>query len=148
MTLRERLGQDLKDALRAGDRVRLGAVRMLSAALLEREKDGSGIPSAEDEVAIVQRQAKQRRDSIEQFRAASREDLAMKEEAELSVIEAYLPAQLSDEEIAAEVARVVASAGAAGPQDMGRVMGEAMKVLRGRADGGRVRAAVEAALRG
>ena len=148
MSLRERLSQDMKDALRAGETVRLGAIRMLSAALLDREKEGRGMPSEADETAIVQRQAKQRRDSIEQFRAAGRDDLAEKEEAELVVIEQYLPAQLSDDEIARVVAEVVAGAGATGPEAMGRVMGEAMKQLRGQADGNRVRAAVEHALRG
>ena len=148
MSLRDRLTDDLKDALRAQDRVTLGAVRMLSAALLEREKAGQGALSAEDEVAIVQRQAKQRRDSIEQFRAAGRDDLADREVEELAVIERYLPAQLSDEEVAEEVRAIVARTGAEGPQAMGRVMGEAMKALKGKADGGRVRAAVERALKG
>lgn len=138
----------MKDALRAKENVRLGAIRMLSAALLEKEKEGRGAPSEADETAIVQRQAKQRRDSIEQFRAAGRDDLAEKEEAELAIIEHYLPAQLSDDEIAKVVAEVVAGAGASGPEAMGRVMGEAMKRLRGQADGGRVRSAVERALRG
>ncbi len=146
VSLRERLSQDMKDALRAKETVRLGAIRMLSAALLEKEKEGRGIPSEADEVAIVQRQAKQRRDSISQFRAAGREDLAATEEAELEVIERYLPAQLSDDEIAGVVAEVVAGAGATGPAAMGRVMGEAMKRLRGKADGDRVRAAVERAI--
>jgi uncharacterized protein YqeY len=148
MSLRDRLTDDLKTALRAQDRVTLGAVRMLSAALLEREKAGAGALSEVDEVAIVQKQAKQRRDSIEQFRAAGRDDLAEKEVEELAVIERYLPAQLADDEIAAEVRAVVARTGAEGPQAMGRVMGEAMKALKGKADGGRVRAAVERALKG
>lgn len=120
---------------------------MLSAALLEKEKEGRGTPTEEDETAVVQRQAKQRRDSIAQFRAAGREDLASKEEAELAILEGYLPAQASDDQIASVVAGVIVRTGAAGPESMGRVMGEAMKALRGQADGNRVRAAVEKALR-
>jgi len=149
MALRDRLNDEMKDAMRAGDKVRLGAIRMLSAALLEREKDGRGVAITEaDETAIVQKQAKQRRDSITQFRDNGRDDLAVKEEAELAIIEAYLPAQLSDEEIAGVVAGIMAGVDATGPQAMGRVMGEAMKALKGQADGARVRAAVEQALKG
>jgi uncharacterized protein len=131
MSLRDRLNDEMKGAMRAGDRVRLGAIRMLSAALLEKEKEGKGTAVSEaDETAIVQKQAKQRRDSIAQFREAGRDDLAEKEAAELAIIEEYLPAQVSDEEIDAVVARI------------------AMGALRGQADGNRVRAAVERALKG
>ncbi len=149
MSLRDRLNDEMKGAMRAGDRVRLGAIRLLSAALLEKEKEGRGAAVTEaDETAIVQKQAKQRRDSIAQFREAGRDDLADKEAAELAIIEEYLPAQVSDEEIDAVVRRIVAETGAAGPQAMGRVMGPAMGALRGQADGNRVRAAVERALKG
>ncbi len=148
MSLRDRLNEEMKAAMRAQDRVRLGAIRMLSAALLEREKEGHGPLTEADEVTIVQKQAKQRRDSLAQFREAGRDDLAEKEEAELAVIETYLPAQLSDAEIDAAVRAVVERTGAEGPQARGRVMGEAMKELKGKADGTRVREAVERALRG
>jgi len=149
MSLRDRLNDEMKGAMRAGDRVRLGAIRMLSAALLEKEKEGKGTAVTEaDETAIVQKQAKQRRDSISQFREAGRDDLADKEAAELAIIEEYLPAQVSDEEIDAVVQRIVAETGAEGPQAMGRVMGPAMGALKGQADGNRVRAAVERALKG
>jgi len=148
MTLKERLAQDLKDAMRAREAVRLGAIRMLNAALLEWEKSGRGPVTEADELAILQKQVKQRRDSLAQFEAAGRTDLAEKEAAELAVLEAYLPAQASDEEIARIVQEVIAQTGAASPKDMGRVMGPAMARLKGQADGQRVRAAVEAALKG
>jgi len=147
MPLKDQLSHDLKEAMRAKDRVRLGAIRMLSAAILEKEKSGGGDVTEDDLTAIVQKQAKQRRDSIEQFRSAGREDLADIEEAELAIIEQYLPAQLSDEEIRTTVQQIVEQAGASGMQDMGRVMGQAMQALRGKADGNRVRQAVEAVLK-
>lgn len=148
MSLKEQLSHDLRDAMRAKDRVRLGAIRMLSAAILEKEKSGGGDVTHDDHIALVQKQAKQRRDSMEQFRKAGRNDLAEIEAAELVVIEGYLPAQLSDEAIRAAVQEIVEQTGASGVQDMGRVMGQAMRALRGRADGNRVRQAVEAILKG
>ena len=148
MSLKDQLSHDLKEAMRAKDRVRLGAVRLLSAAILEREKSGGGDVTENDLIAIVQKQAKQRRDSIEQFRSAGRDDLVDIEVAELAVIEQYLPAQLSDEEIRTTVEQIVEQTGASGMQDMGRVMGQAMQALRGKADGNRVRQAVEAQLEG
>lgn len=146
MSLKDRLSHDLKDAMRAKDRVRLSAIRMLSAAIQEKEKSGGGDVSEDDHIAIVQKQAKQRRDSIEQFRSAGRDDLVDIEVAELAVIEQYLPAQLSDEEIRTTIQKIVEQTGASGMQDMGRVMGQAMQALRGKADGNRVRRAVEALL--
>src|SRR5690606_30279079 len=100
----------------------------------------------EDHLAVVQKQAKQRRDAAEQFRAAGRADLAEREEAELAVIEAYLPAQLPDEEIHRVVHEIVQRTGATSMKDIGRVMGEAMSALKGQADGRRVQAAVRALL--
>ena len=147
MSLKDQLSHDLKEAMRAKDRVRLGAIRMLSAAILEKEKSGGGDVTEDDLVAIVQKQAKQRRDSIRQFREGGRDDLVDIEEAELAVIEHYLPAQLSDEEIRTTVQQIVEQTGASEMQDMGRVMGQAMQTLRGKADGNRVRQAVEALLK-
>ena len=146
--LKDRLAADLKDAMRARDAVRLGAVRMLQAALTEQEKKGTGAVSDEQAVAVVQKQAKQRRDSIAQFEGAGRDDLAERERAELAVIEAYLPAQATDEEIEAVVRGVVEKTGAASMADMGRVMGPSMGALKGKADGNRVRAVVESILKG
>jgi uncharacterized protein len=148
MSLKDQLARDLKDALRAQDRTRLGAVRMLQAAVTEKEKAGAGPLTEDDYLAVVQKQAKQRRDAAEQFRAAGRDDLAQKELNELAVIEGYLPAQLSDEEVERVVREVIAGTGATGLKDMGRVMGEAMSALKGQADGRRVQAAVRAVLQG
>ena len=147
-TLRERLDEDMKDAMRARDRVRLGAIRLVRTALTERDKAGTGETTDADVLAVVAKQAKQRRDSVAQFEAAGREDLASVERAELAVVEQYLPAQASDADIAAAVAHVVAETGAASMKDMGRVMGPAIARLGGAADGARVQAAVRASLAG
>lgn len=144
--LKDRLAADLTDAMRARDRVRLGTIRMIQTAIMEREKSGAAAPTEADLVAIVTKQAKQRRDAIAQFTAAGRTDLAEIEVAELAVIEAYLPAQLSDDAIDAAVREIVAETGASSMQDLGRVMGPAMKRLAGQADGARVQAAVRRAL--
>lgn len=145
-TLRERLDEDMKAAMRARDRTRLGAIRMVRTAITEREKSGAGEVTEDDVLAIVTKQAKQRRDSIAQFEGAGREDLASHERAELAVVEGYLPTQASDDEVRTAVAAVVQETGAASMKDMGRVMGAAMKALGGTADGARVQAAVRAAL--
>ncbi|HEX9952186.1 MAG TPA: GatB/YqeY domain-containing protein [Rubricoccaceae bacterium] len=145
-TLRERLDGDMKDAMRARDTVRLGTIRMIRTALTERDKAGAGETTDADVLAVVTKQAKQRRDSIAQFEAAGREDLAAAERAELAVVEGYLPAQATDAEVDAAVAQVVAETGAATMKDMGRVMGTAIKLLGGTADGARVQAAVRKAL--
>ncbi len=146
-TLRERLDADMKDAMRARDATRLGTIRMVRTAITEREKQpGAEATTDADVLAVVVKQAKQRRDAIAQYEAAGREDLAETERAELAIIEDYLPAQASDGEIAAAVQRVVAETGAASMKDMGRVMGAALKELGDTADGTRVQAAVRAAL--
>ena len=137
---------DLKDAMREKDKVRLSAIRMIRTAITEKEKAGTGAATEDDVLAIIAKQAKQRRDSIAQFEAAGRDDLAAHEAAELAVIEAYLPAQATDEEIRAVVDAVVARTGATSMKDMGKVMGPAMGQLKGVAEGGRVQAAVKAAL--
>lgn len=144
--LKDRLAADLTDAMRARDRVRLGTIRMIQTAIMEREKSGAAAPTEADLVAVVTKQAKQRRDAIAQFTAAGRTDLAETEAAELAVIEAYLPAQLSDDAIDAAVRKIVAETGASSMQELGRVMGPAMKRLAGQADGARVQAAVRRAL--
>ena len=148
MNLQERLAHDLKDAMRAKDQVRLLAIRSLRAAILEKEKEGTGPASDDDLLAIVQKQAKQRRDAIEQYEAAGREDLAQRERDELAVIGQYLPEQLSDDDIRRVVHEIVTRSGATSMKDMGRVMGEAMSELRNRADGNRVREVVQDLLRG
>lgn len=142
--LSDRLTEDLKDAMRKKDRVRLLTIRSIQAALKEKEIEqrqaGSGEISDDDAIAVMQKQAKQRRDAIEQYEAAGREDLASSERAELEIIEAYLPKQLSDDELRAIVRDVIAETGASSPKDMGRVMGKAVERTRGVADGKRVSA--------
>lgn len=144
--LKDQLTQDLKDAMRAKDRVRLGTIRMVQAAITEKEKSGSGEATEADVLAILTKQAKQRRDAIAQYTSAEREDLAEQEAAELAIIEAYLPAQLSDDEIHDAIRAIIERTGASSMADMGRVMGAAMGELKGKADGSRVQAAVRAAL--
>lgn len=129
--------------MRSKDAVRLSALRMIQASITEQEKSGKGDVKDEDVVAILQKQAKQRRESIEQFEAAGRKDLVDKETAELEIIENYLPEQASNDEIRAVVGEVIESAGATSKKDFGRVMGPAMGRLKGKADGNRVREIVE-----
>lgn len=142
----ERLDTDQKDAMRAGDKDRLRTIRSLRAALTDRQIElrstGEVRLSEEDEIRVLQRQAKQRRDSIEQFESANREDLADRERQELAIIEEYLPVQLSDEELRVIVISVVESTGASSASDIGRVMGPVMAKTRGQADGKRVNAIV------
>jgi uncharacterized protein YqeY len=148
MRLSERIGNDMKEAMRSGEKLKLETLRSLRAALLELEKSGKENVSDDDELKAVMNQAKRRKDAAEQFRAAGRVELAEKEEAELKFIEEYLPKQLSDDEIRAEVQRIVAETGATGPDDFKNVMPKAMASMRGRADGGRVQSAVREALQG
>lgn len=140
--LKDTLAEDLKSAMRAKDEVRLRTIRSLRAALMEKEielrKGGEGSLTDEQELAVVQKQAKQRRDAIEQYEDAGRDDLRDKEQDELEVIEEYLPRQLSDDEIREVVQDVIESTGAQSQADMGRVMGASMQKLRGRAEGRKV----------
>ncbi len=135
MTLKARIDTDLKDALRSGDEVRKTALRMLMAAVrnaeiaAQKELDDDGV------IGLVQREIKQRRDSIEQFEKGGRADLVAKEQAEIAALEPYLPEQLSLDEIRAIAREVIASTGAAGPGDRGKVMGPLMGRVRGKADG-------------
>ena len=146
MDLRTTLDQDLKDAMRAKDAVRLRTIRSLRAALLEREIDerqGGEARLTDAQVqAVLQKQAKQRRDAIAQFEAADRADLVAREREELDLIETYLPKQLGDDEIRDVVRAIIAETGASSMRDMGNVMGPAMQRLAGRADGKRVNAVV------
>lgn len=144
--LKDRLNHDLKDAMRAKDQTRLLTIRALLSAITAREKEGSGPLSEEDLAGVVQKQAKQRRDSIQQYEEAGREDLAQRERDELAILGSYLPEQLSDDEIRRVVQDLITRTGASSKKDMGRVMGEAMRELKGRADGNRVRIAVEGLL--
>ena len=141
--LRERLRSDLKDAMRARDQLRRDTIRMLEAAVKNAEIDKRGSELADADIqAILQRQVKQRRESIVQFEQGGRQDLAEKEQAEIDVIEAYLPQQLSRDDIAERARAVIAQVGASGPGDRGKVMGPLMKELRGQADGAAVNSVV------
>lgn len=148
MTLADQINTDLKAAMKARETERVGTLRLLRAAFVDFEKSGQGALTDEKALAILQKQAKQRRESIAQFEGAAREDLAAKERAELVLIEAYLPKQLGDEELQARVAAIVQASGATSMADMGNVMGRAMGALRGLADGNRVRKVVETYLKG
>ncbi|MDP2450772.1 MAG: GatB/YqeY domain-containing protein [Polaromonas sp.] len=146
MSLKDQITEDMKTAMRAKDSERLGTIRLLLAALKQKEVDERVVLDDAAVVAIVDKLIKQRKDSIEAFQKAERKDLADKEAAELVVLQAYLPARLSAEEVATEVKAIVTELGASGPGDMGKVMGAVKAKLAGKADMGQVSAAVKAAL--
>ena len=141
MSLLDQVRTDTKDAMRAGDRERVNALRLISNELQKAHKEGTGDQA--DEVAVLQRERKRRLEAAEAYREASREDLADGEQREAAIIEAYLPAQLSDEELRAIVGDVVAESGASSPKEMGKVMSQVMPRVQGRADGKRVSALVK-----
>jgi len=146
MSLKDRITEDMKTAMRAKDAERLLAIRGLLAALKQREVDERIVLDDTAVVAIVDKLVKQRKDSITAFAQGGRADLVAKETAELKVLEAYLPQRLSAEEVAAAIAALVAELGAAGPGDMGRVMAAAKARLAGKAEMGLVSGAVKQAL--
>jgi uncharacterized protein YqeY len=134
--------------MKAKDSERLGAIRLLNAAIKQKEVDERVTLDDAGVIGIVDKMLKQRKDSIDAFEKAGRNDLADKEKAEVAVLSAYLPARMSADEIAAEVKAIVAELGAKGPGDMGKVMGAVKQRLAGKADMGQVSAAVKAALAG
>jgi uncharacterized protein len=146
MSLKERITEDMKAAMRAKDAERLGTIRLLLAAMKQKEVDERIELDDPAVIGIVDKLIKQRKDSVEAFEKAARKDLADKEAAEIVVLQAYLPARLSADEIAAQVKAIVAELGAKGPGDMGKVMGAAKARLAGKADMSQVSAAVKAAL--
>jgi hypothetical protein len=146
MALKDRITEDMKNAMRAKDSARLLTIRGLLAALKQREVDERIELDDAAVVAIVDKLVKQRKDSIQQFTAGGRQDLVDKEAAELKVLEGYLPARLDADAIATEVAAIVAETGAKGPAEMGKVMAAAKARFSGRADMAQVSAAVKAAL--
>ena len=148
MTLKEQITEDMKTAMRAKDSERLGTIRLLLSAIKQKEVDERVVVDDTLVVAIVDKLIKQRKDSIEAFQKAERKDLADKEASEIVVLQAYLPTRLSAEEVTAAVNAIVASLGASGPGDMGKVMGAVKAQLAGKADMGQVSAAVKAALAG
>jgi len=148
MSLKDQITDDMKAAMRAKESERLTTIRLLIAEIKRKEVDERVELTDAQVLAVVEKMIKQRKDSITQFENGGRQDLADKEKAELTVLSAYMPAGLSDEEIAAEVAAAVAVSGAAGPQDMGKVMGILKPKLAGRADMTAVSAQVKKALAG
>ena len=146
MSLKDQITEDMKTAMRAKDALRLGTIRMLLAAIKQREVDERIVLDDAAVVAIVDKSIKQRKDSIAAFQGAGRTDLVDQETAELAVLQGYLPARLSTDEISAAVATIVTSLGASGPGDMGKVMAAVKAQLAGKAEMGAVSAAVKAAL--
>jgi uncharacterized protein YqeY len=146
MTLKARITEDMKAAMRAKDAARLSAIRLLLAAIKQREIDERKDMSDMDVLAIIDKMVKQRKDAIGQFEAGNRKDLADAERAEIGVLQTYLPAALSTAEIDATIAAVIARTGASGPAAMGKVMAELKAELAGRADMAAVSAQVKAQL--
>lgn len=149
MSLKEKINNDLKEAMKSGDKIRLNTIRSIRALILEYEKSGSNKElTPEAEVQLLTSAAKKRKDSIEQFRNAGRTDLVEKEEAELKVVLEYLPKQMNEDEIKVEVEKIISETGAKGKEDFSKVMPLAMKNLKGKADGNLVRKVVENLLSG
>jgi uncharacterized protein YqeY len=148
MTLKERIQEDMKAAMRAKDAARLSAIRLLLAALKQKEVDERLQLADADVLGIIEKMVKQRRESIAQYEKAARQDLADQEKFEIGVLSAYLPQQMGDAEIAQAVAAAVGEAGASGIKDMGKVMAALKPRLAGRADMGKVSGLVKAKLGG
>lgn len=146
LATRQRLEEDLKSAMRAGDTTTRDAIRYLLSAVKNAEIDARGTGAAADPDAALRKVAKQLSDAIDQYRAAGRDDLADHESAQLDVLKRYLPQEMSDEDLRAAVAAAIAETGATGPREMGKVMPAALAKTSGRADGRRVSAAVKDAL--
>jgi uncharacterized protein YqeY len=146
MSLREQINDDLKTAMRSGETVRRDTIRLLTAALKQREVDERKTLTDADVLAVIEKMIKQRRDSISQFEQGGRQDLADKEKQELTLLQAYMPQAMGEDELAAAIAAAVSETGAAGPADMGKVMAVLKPKLAGRADMGKVSAAVKAQL--
>jgi uncharacterized protein YqeY len=148
MSLQEKIVEDMKGAMRAKDSARLTTIRMLTAAMKQKEVDERVVLTDTDVLAIVDKLVKQRRDSVAAFEKAARTDLVDKEKAEIDILSAYLPKALTEAEINAEIASTIATLGVAGPSAMGRVMADLKPKLAGRADMTRVSGLVKAALAG
>ena len=148
MSLKAQITEDMKNAMRAKDTERLGTIRLLQAAMKQKEVDERITLDDAAIVAIVDKLIKQRKDSITAFEGAGRQDLADKEKAEMAVLQAYLPERMSAEEVTAAVQAIVAEVGAKGAGDMGKVMGVVKTRLAGKAEMGQVSSAVKAALAG
>ena len=152
MSWKDRISDDIKTAMKAKDKVRLETVRSIKKVILDRETlvrpNGQDALTPDQELEALTQLAKQRKDSIEQYQKANRDDLAAQEVQELAIIEEYLPPQLSDGEVEAVIDALIAQTGASSPKDMGKVMGPAMQQLKGKADGVKVQALVQSKLAG
>lgn len=148
MDLKAKIQEDMKTAMREKNAQKLGTIRLLTAAMKQKEVDERIELDDAMVVAIIDKMLKQRRDSISQFEAAGRQELADQEKFEMTVLQAYMPAQLSDAEIAAEIAATIAATGATGPQDMGKIMAALKPKLAGKADMSAVSAQIKKALAG
>lgn len=146
MSLKQQITEDMKNAMRAKDAARLGAIRLLLAAMKQREVDERIELSDSDVISIIDKMIKQRRDSITQFEAAGRQELADAEKFEIGVLQAYMPQAMTEAEVTAAVDEAIAASGAKSPQEMGKVIGLLKPKLAGRADMGKVSALVKARL--
>ncbi|MCU7494968.1 MAG: GatB/YqeY domain-containing protein [Ignavibacteria bacterium] len=144
MSLKDKINEDLKSAMKSGDKLRLETIRSIRALILEFEKSGTGKTlNEEEELKMLSSAVKKRRDSVEQYRAAKRDDLADKEEAEMKIIMEYMPKQLTEEEVTGIVKKLATEAGASSKADFPKLMPLAMKELKGKADGKLVKSIVE-----
>ena len=148
MSLKQRLTDDMKAAMKAGEKERLGTIRLMNAAIKQKEVDERIEVDDTQVLAILEKMMKQRKDSVSQFEAANREDLAVIERAEMAIIELYLPAKLGEAEVLAVIDAVIAEVGASGPADMGKVMGAVKPKLAGQADMGEVSKLIKQRLAG
>lgn len=150
MTLKDQIGEDIKTAMKAKDKIRLETVRSIKKVILEKEVElrakGKNSLTPEQEIELLAQQAKQRRDSIEQYKNAGRDDLVAQESAELAIIETYLPKQLSDQELTNIIEDIITQVGAKTVKDLGKVMGVAIKQLKGKADGKKIQEIVKSKL--
>ena len=143
MSLQEQISAALKDAMRARDEVKMSTLRLVLTAIKKREKEARSLLEDQEVISVITTQIKQRRESIEQYRQAGREDLAQTEESELQILQGYMPEQVSEEEISNTLDEIIAEVGAASMKDMGKVMKAAMAKLAGKAEGGAINAMVK-----
>ena len=143
MSLQEQISAALKDAMRARDEVKMATLRLVLTAIKKREKEARSLLEDQEVISVITTQIKQRRESIEQYRQAGREDLAQREESELQILQGYMPEQVSEEEISNTLDEIIAEVGAASMKDMGTVMKAAMAKLAGKAEGGAINAMVK-----
>lgn len=143
MSLQEQISAALKDAMRARDEVKMATLRLVLTAIKKREKEARSLLEDQEVISVIITQIKQRREAIEQYQKAGREDLAQREESELQILQGYMPEQVSEEEISNTLDEIIAEVGAASMKDMGKVMKAAMAKLAGKAEGGAINAMVK-----